>query len=180
MTPAQQSALESLVGRPLTGDEYMAIDALLPIRNDVEIAAVLSAGRVRLVSHMVSERGVRNLLGAKEAMEFLNTLRDLDGATVLPDWLEAGMVSAHIPADEHAATLDAMACAWAWLRSDGIDLGSARTQDLLDLLSISKPAIATACQKLKQAGRADDPIDYNSVSNALNDEDEKCRTAAQM
>lgn len=45
MTPAQQAALESVAGRSLTPDEYVAIDGLLPLRNDVEIAAILSAGQ---------------------------------------------------------------------------------------------------------------------------------------
>lgn len=45
MTPAQQAALETIAGRPLTADEYVAIDGLLPARNDMQIAAILSAGQ---------------------------------------------------------------------------------------------------------------------------------------
>lgn len=40
MTPAQQTALESLAGRPLSDDEIAAIDPLLPERNDVAIATL--------------------------------------------------------------------------------------------------------------------------------------------
>ena len=42
MTPAQQTALETVAGRALTPDEITSIDAYLPDRNDVEIAAILS------------------------------------------------------------------------------------------------------------------------------------------
>jgi hypothetical protein len=47
MTPAQQLSLEGLISRELTGDEIAEIDPLLPDRNDVAIAAILSAGRVK-------------------------------------------------------------------------------------------------------------------------------------
>lgn len=46
MTPAQQAALESIAGRDLTPQEYVDIDALLPGRNDVAIAAILNAGQL--------------------------------------------------------------------------------------------------------------------------------------
>lgn len=50
MTPAQQAALTAVAGRELTQQEIDAIDLLLDPnnRNDTEIAAILSVGRVRV------------------------------------------------------------------------------------------------------------------------------------
>lgn len=48
MTPAQQSALEALVGRQLAVEDLAAIEPHLVGRNDVAIAEVLSAGRMRI------------------------------------------------------------------------------------------------------------------------------------
>lgn len=50
MTPQQRAALEALAGRALTTDEQAAIDThITPLgRNDAAIAAIVSAGRVRV------------------------------------------------------------------------------------------------------------------------------------
>lgn len=48
MSPEVKLALEDLVGRTLTAEEVTAIDAHIPARNDVAIAAVLSTGRTRV------------------------------------------------------------------------------------------------------------------------------------
>ena len=45
MNSAQQVALEAVAGRALTAPEIVKIDAVLTLRNDVEIAEVLSAGQ---------------------------------------------------------------------------------------------------------------------------------------
>ena len=45
MTPVQQSALEAVAGRALTPQEIINIDDLLPIRNDVAIAEVITLGK---------------------------------------------------------------------------------------------------------------------------------------
>ena len=58
MTPQQQAALEALVSRTLTAEEVAQIDALLPTGSVGAIAALLSVGRTRVVSHFASERGV--------------------------------------------------------------------------------------------------------------------------
>ena len=57
MNTAQQTALETLVGRALTAEEISAIDPLLADRNDSAIATLLSQGRTKLVQHMIGERG---------------------------------------------------------------------------------------------------------------------------
>lgn len=47
MKPAEQSALQGLVGRELSAEELLALEPLVEARNDVGIAAALSAGRVK-------------------------------------------------------------------------------------------------------------------------------------
>lgn len=58
MTPAQQTALEGLVGRSLTAEEVTAIDAHLPNRRDDLIAQVLSAGRTVVADYWLTDRGL--------------------------------------------------------------------------------------------------------------------------
>lgn len=56
MTPAQQTALEGVAGRPLTPQEISGVEGLLPIRNDVAIAALLSLGHpTKMVSLKVED-----------------------------------------------------------------------------------------------------------------------------
>ena len=45
MTPAQQTALETVAGRPLTALEITALEPFIESRNDVEIAAILTTGQ---------------------------------------------------------------------------------------------------------------------------------------
>ncbi|UCV02289.1 hypothetical protein [Dechloromonas denitrificans] len=49
MTPEQKAALEAVAGRELTAQEYVDIDALLSIRNDVKIADIINTGRPAVV-----------------------------------------------------------------------------------------------------------------------------------
>lgn len=56
MNSAQQAALEAVAGRALTASEIVKIDAVLTVRNDTEIAAILSAGQpTRMVSLRVED-----------------------------------------------------------------------------------------------------------------------------
>ena len=77
MNQAQQSALEGLISRSLNGDEIAAIDLLLPERNDVTIAAILSTGRVKTQPTPI---GIGTVLAvmAPSGGEFLNALESMD------------------------------------------------------------------------------------------------------
>ena len=154
MTPDQQTALESVVGRPLSPDEIVTLAPLLAARNDVQIAAVLSVGRVRLVENMVTERGVLAALGPVEGDALLTALETLGAPETLPTAVQP----------YHGAICRGV----SWLKAGGLDMGSPPVRGLLDLLaahSLIAPGHATA---LKQLGEQPDPIHYNAISDALN------------
>lgn len=144
MTPAQQTALEGLVGRSLTAEEVTAIDAHLPNRRDDLIAQVLSAGRVRAVK---TNGGIGTVL---------ETLGPLDGAAVL-DGLEA------IKAGNAAVK-------WAWflIERGELDFGSPATRGMIDQLVAGGALPAAAGAALKAVAEVPNPITVGQVSDALN------------
>lgn len=143
MTPQQQAALESVAGRALSAAEFAEIDPLLPARNDVAIAAVLSAGRVRVESRMINVGSVLDVLGPA------------DGAAVL-DALEA--LKPAVPAVRWAFVL---------LERGELDVGLASTRGQIDALTgvVFSPAQAAA---IKGLAEQPDPIAVGAVSDALN------------
>lgn len=166
MTPQVQTALEGLVARPLTAQEVIDIDALLPIRNDVAIAAILSAGRKRIVSRMISERGIREVCGIVAGAHFLQFLRTAEATP--PTWLRPALTAAGVPAGDQFAYEDALSSAWSWIKGDGLDLGSATTRSMLDLIGAAEASLAGAVAALKAAAEQPAPIHFNTVSDALN------------
>jgi hypothetical protein len=170
MTPAQQTALQALVGRALTAGEVKQVDLLLPDRNDVAIAALLSIGRTRLVEHMIGARGVRTALPIVQAVEFLALLRDTAAANSIPEWLETLLTVMRVPAEQHFAYFDTMACAHDWLQQEaGIDLGAATTRAMLDMIAASDPShFGASVAILKQLAERADPIPFTEVSRVLN------------
>lgn len=170
MTPAQQSALEALAGRTLTADELTEIDDLLPARNDVAIAAVLSAGRKVLVARTIDERGVRAALSIRQASQFLSLLKSAATVTTMPTWLTAMLVAMDIDAADHPAYFETLACAYPWLQQEaGIDLASPTTRSMLDMIASSDAVTyGGAVSILKALPERDDPIHYTAVSDALN------------
>jgi len=145
MTPQQQAALESVVGRALTEGEITAIDPLLDWnnRNDVEIAAILSAGRTRLKSR---EIGIGTILGvlAPNGGEFLDALETLGASDANVRWLlkliERGAFDAGLPSSRAQMTAYAQAV----------------------------PALADGINALLALGIEQDPIQFNAISDALN------------
>lgn len=148
MTPAQQSALESVAGRALTPTDIAAIDALLPARQDVQIAAVLTAGQPpRTVSVAVED--VFDALFASGDYVTLKTAQLAGNPLAV---MAFGMLA------------DAKS-----IGPGKVNLASPVTVGMLDQLQ--------AADLLSQAGRdaiaarsivAADQIHYNRVSDALN------------
>jgi hypothetical protein len=174
MTPAQKAALEALAGRALSADQIAAINPLLPVRNDVAIAAALSVGRRALISHKVSARGIREALTVSQAGRLLRLFKSTADAyvtdpTIVPAWLTAVLDKANVPVDEHLDYFDMAACAHEWLQGDGIDMGATKPRSFLDLIALSDPAtFGTTVTTLKSLGECDDPIPFNKVSDVLN------------
>lgn len=168
MTPAQKAALEGIVGRSLTDDEVAAIEPHLAIRNDVAIAQVLSQGRVKIVPHMITERGVRNCgMGIVATSRFLKMLKSLEGVT--PDWLPVLLTQVGVPTDEHEDYAETLASAYGWLGQEaGIDVGTPTARQMLDLLANAPGDHALMVAAIKALAEEPDPVNFNDVSDALN------------
>lgn len=143
MNQAQQSALEGLISRSLTGDEIAAIDLLLPERNDVAIAAILSTGRVKTQPTPI---GIGTVLAvmAPSGGEFLNALESM------------GVTDANVK--------------WAlkMIEQSTFDVGHPVTRAQLEAFAIAAPAMASAVGALLAVAEVSDPIHYNAVSDMLN------------
>ena len=143
MTPAQQSALESVVGRALTQDEITQLDPLVTARNDVAIAQVLSVGRARPKSTPI---GIGTVLAvmAPNGGAFLDSLEAIGASDPNIKWvlklIEQGTFDVGMPASRQQMTAYAQAV----------------------------PSIAEGIYALLQLGLEPDPIQISSVSGALN------------
>ena len=143
MTPEQQTALESLVDRMLTNEEVTEIDQYLPQRNDVAIADVLSRGRVRASTCLI---GIGTIL---------SVLNPIAGGAAL-DALEA-----------MKANNSAVKWAFYLLESGNLDIGLPATRLQVDAL-VGPVFSHEQAAALKAIAEEADPINYNSVSDALN------------
>ena len=142
MTPAQQTALESLAGRPLSEDEIAAIEPLLPERNDVAIAALLPP-KVSIVSTPI---GIGTIL-----------------ATLAPNG------GAFLDALESAGTSDPNV-KWALklIEQSNFDVGMSATRAQMVAFAQAAPAFADGIAALLATAERSEPIHYNAVSDALN------------
>lgn len=154
MTPAQQSALETVAGRPLSPVEIVAIEPYLLARNDVQIAAILSAGRVRLIPNEIGERGILGVLGPIDGDAFLSALEAITTPEALP-----APIRPYFGAIRRGV---------GWLKTNGLDVGSPTTRALLDALAAGGIVSAAAVEAIKAKGEQADPYHYNTISDALN------------
>lgn len=150
MTPAQKSALEGLVGRPLTEAEVAQIEPLLSDRRDDLIAGLLSVDRVRLVSHFASERGL---------------LARFPGGPVAADALLAKLEAFGATGHPLARLVRRMLKFLG--QPEGIDLGDPATQAMVGQLT---PSVLSETDRdgLRAMATQPDPIRVSQVSDALN------------
>lgn len=143
MTPAQQTALETLAGRALTADDIGALDPLLALRNDVAMATYLSHDRAAIQSRTV---GIGTVL-----------------ATLAPDG------GAFLDAIEQLAGLDPNV-KWGLklLERGELDVGMAATRALLTGIAGNVPELAAGINALLALAEVAEPIQYNALSDALN------------
>lgn len=143
MTPVHQAALESLVARALTADEIAAIEPLLPERNDVAIADILSAGRVRFEPLLI---GIGTIMA---------TMRPNGGAFL--DALEA-----------LAATDSNVKWTLKLIEQSNFDIGLSATREELVAFAAAHPDMGPQIAALLAVAERPDPIHHNAVSVALN------------
>lgn len=144
MTPDQQTALQGLIGRDLTADEVVAIDAIIGHRNDVAVAAILSTGRVKHSATQIGPGTILVAVGDPRGGQFLDAAEALGklGRTVY--WgLEP-------------------------VRNGYLDLSVPAAVDLLTGLKAKMQDFADDIDKLLLVGVVPDPIHFNIVSDALN------------
>lgn len=154
MTPEVITALQALVGRALTTDEQAALAPLVAVRNDVGIAALLSVGRVRIESRMLSERGVLSALGSQDGDVMLTALEAITSPESLPVPLRGNY--------------GAIRRAVSWLKGDGVDVGDPLTRGLLDALAATGVIQAASAAAIKRLAERPDPMPFGAVSDALN------------
>lgn len=144
-----------------------ALQALAEAGNTQAIADALSVGRTRVVSRMITERGVRALpVLPRSRHALLQTLRD--AATTTPAWLVPTLTALGVPQEDHAAMADDIASAHGWLlNADGLDIGTSAARSMLDLIAASVPAAAAACAAVKALATVPDPIAHTQVGAAL-------------
>ena len=143
MTTAQQAALEAVAGRALTGAEIAAIDPLLPARNDVAIANILSAGRVKTQPTPIGI-GTVLVVMAPSGGEFLNALESMGATDANVKW------------------------ALKMIEQQTFDVGHPVTRAQLESFAVAAPTMAAAVGALLSVAEVADPIHYNAVSDALN------------
>lgn len=143
MTPEQQAALEALAGRALSASDVAQINPLLPDRHDVEIAAVLSVGRVKVQS---KEIGIGTILMALAPY----------GGQFLDGLTELGQTDRNVY--------------WSMelLKAGTFDIGLSGTRAQLNALVQENPALADGLSALLATAETLDPIDSRLVSDALN------------
>lgn len=133
MTPQQQLALETLVGRSLTAGEITAIDPYLAAnnRNDVAIAGILSIGRTvrNLISKSVFLRWAART-GARAAIEThaLDSASPLRStALALRDFLLSNLTDIDFSLDENVTMLQAWVSAGAITQTQANEILSLAT-----------------------------------------------------
>lgn len=149
MTPAQQSALEAIAERPLKPGEIVAIDALLPMRNDVQIAAILSADRVAVLPTPI---GIGTVLAVMKPSggAFLRTLQQI------------------AQTDPPTDTSSNVFWALEMIKQGTFDVGHPDTRDQLADFAFEQPQLAGAVSALLDVAEKPDPLHFNIVSDALN------------
>ena len=124
-------------------------EEVLASRDSQAIADAFNVGRVRLVSRLIGERGVLDALGPIAGEAFLAALEAITSAEALPE-----------PARPY---FGALRRGVAWLKSEGLDLGSSTTRSLLDLLASVGVLDAAAVGTIKALARTPDAIDELTV-----------------
>ena len=147
MTPQQLAALERVNGKPLTQAQIDAIEPLLSNRQDVQIAEVLSQGRVRVQSKDI---GIGTVLAVVPA-----------GGRFLDQLVAIGEGTDDLSRNVH----------WSMelIRQGRLDIGMPATRSQVSALAASHPDMATAIASLLASAEVPDPVDFNEVSRALNE-----------
>lgn len=158
----QQELLALIDARVATDPAFAALVA--ERQNDGAVAGALSVGRVKPRSYLITRRGVRRVLGARQGRLFVQALRAAAAAV--------GAVPQEHPAYDDLWWLGELL---PDLDGAGIDIGDAETRTALRGLAALGPALGLSpavtsahCDALDAASSDPDPIAASLVSDALN------------
>lgn len=144
MTPEQKTALEVVAGREVTPAEVLQIEPHIQYdsRNDVAIAAILSVRRTKTVSRNIGPGDIIDAIG-------------FEAGNVLLDEIYANTMFRHIKPE---------------LIDRNLDISRPLTIASLDMLVQSGlPGFTQShADTLKDLAKVADPINFNTVSDALN------------
>jgi len=143
LTPKQTTALAGVAGRALTPAELASLEPLVAARNDVAIAEIISAGRTVPTPTQIGEGTVVAVMGERGGL-FLDAVVALGQTDRAVYW---GM---------------------APVRRGVLDLSIPAARASLLALQAKLPDYASEIDKLLQVGVVANPVDYNTVSDALN------------
>jgi hypothetical protein len=142
-------------------DELLAL-AAPEIRNDAEIARLLSAGRKRVASKIITSRGIAAAFpGGPFAAEA--ALMKLEGAR------DAMLASAD---QQTKVTGSLLRRQLSFLATEGLDFGDATLRSMIDFFATPQGgSVITAAERdaFKAMALVDDIVTTNEVSNVLNE-----------
>lgn len=143
MNAAQRTALENLLGRPLTAAEVTNLTPLVTQRNDVALALGLSVGRMAVQG---------KIIGLSEVLASL----DPTGGAFLDQLASTGQTNRNV----------------FWMleliKAGKFDIGLPSSRTQFQALATSTPAIASALTTLLAIAERPEAITTDAVSKALN------------
>lgn len=161
MTPAFLRALQTAILASEACAEFVHTNDMPKIGSaevaakDKAIAAIISTGRTRLRSRMITDRGVISALGTQAGDAFLSAIE----AFALAD-----LPAVHPLKADQAGIKRVL----AWLKSDGgIELGDPQTQFLLGVFAQLGIVDANSAAVIRALGQEADPVSASEVSRAL-------------
>lgn len=131
--------------------------AAVQARDCDALAAAMSVGRTRLVPRLVGERGILDVLGPVGGDSFLSTLEAITLPELLPE-----------PLRPYFGTIRRGV---TWLHSEGLDVGSTTTRNLLDALVATGVLSADAVGKIKALAEVPHDLTAREVAEALYNDD---------
>lgn len=156
MTPAQQTALETLAGRAFTSEDLAVITPLVDTRNDAAVAEHLSIGRTKVVSRLISDGTVATYLGVP-GMVFLLDLEEYSKRTLNDSATQA-----------EKTPIAAARQAWRSITKGELDIGLTSVRSLMALFVGTLIDQGTYDSLLALAVQPD-PLPVSYVSSALSE-----------
>lgn len=159
MSPAEQSALEGLFGQPFTPSQVSALSACFghEMRDDLQITALMSGWRTRVVSTMVGEGKVSIAIGSPDGSVAMRAMR-LMAEAPLPEGATAPQIAEKAVIEE----------AWRHLQAGTLDIGHPDVRARLDALVGVLPITQAQADAVKALAVQDHPFALREVSWALN------------